>query len=167
MSSSIPVPNIQEPPFPQPFIDKSGLITPVWQLYLLSIFQTQNQQNSGISENAAQIPITVGEETTRAEAAEAALGSDISAETTRAEAAEAANAADIATETARATAAEALLAPKANPTFTGVAHAPTFDVTGATAGAATAGAATLPSNPVGFLVFDQSGTPVKVPYYAI
>lgn len=38
---------------------------------------------------------------------------------------------------------------------------------GATVSAtATAGAATLPTNPVGFLIINIAGTAVKVPYYA-
>lgn len=38
--------------------------------------------------------------------------------------------------------------------------------TGATSPTATAGAATLPAAPAGFLLFYNGGTPIKVPYYA-
>jgi hypothetical protein len=157
---STPVPqNTQEPPFYQPFIDtKTGVITETWRLWLINLFDSQNMQNSGITTNAsaaaaaqsaanaaqAAIPVTVAQETARAEAAEAALGTQVTAETARAEA------------------AEALLAPINNPAFTGIAAAPEFSVTGPTAATATGGAATLPGNPVGFLVFAQG----KVPYYA-
>jgi hypothetical protein len=36
-----------------------------------------------------------------------------------------------------------------------------------TAATATAGSATLPANPVGFLIFNLAGTTIKVPYYAV
>lgn len=39
--------------------------------------------------------------------------------------------------------------------------------TSQTSGTATAGAATLPANPVGFLNVTINGTPVKVPYYNV
>jgi hypothetical protein len=157
MTTTVPQ-NTQEPPFYQPFIDpKTGLITETWRLWLINLFDSQNTQNTGISTNAsaaaaaqstanaaqAAIPVTVAQETARAEAAEAALGTEITAETARAEA------------------AEALLAPLASPTFSGVAAAPEFSVTGGVASSATAGAATLPANPAGFLVFAQG----KVPLY--
>lgn len=42
-----------------------------------------------------------------------------------------------------------------------------FPIGGATSGSATAGAATLPANPLGFLsVTLPDGTAVKIPYYA-
>jgi hypothetical protein len=62
---------------------------------------------------AANITTAVAAETSRATAAEAA-------ETSRATAAEATLTTSVSTETSRATAAEALLAPKLNPTITGL-----------------------------------------------
>lgn len=41
-----------------------------------------------------------------------------------------------------------------------------FPQQGGTSATATAGAATLPANPVGFLVVTINGVAVKVPYYA-
>jgi hypothetical protein len=168
---------ISPPPTNTPIMDsQTGLLSDVWMLWFTDLFNAQKSQNGGISTNAgaasaaqaaaeaaqAQIPITVGQETARAEAAEDALGTAIAAETTRAEA------------------AEALLAPQANPTFSGTVTEPNAVLTGATpavaagqlglgastAATATAGAGTLPATPVGFLVFNLAGTVVKVPYYA-
>lgn len=170
-----------------PAVDKQGVFNFQWKQYFIS-------QNLGLGgtapinsptlvgkpiaptapplTNNQQIATTqytdsaVSVETTRAEAAESVLQTDITAEKTRAEAAETALGGQITAETARAEAAEALLAPIASPTFTGVATAPIFNVTGTTAATATGGAATLPGNPVGFFVFEQGGASVKVPYYA-
>jgi hypothetical protein len=170
-----------------PAVDKQGNFNFQWKQYFIN--QNVGLNNSAPVEspdligipvaptaspltNTNQIATTkyadsaVAVETTRAKAEETALQGEITAETARAKSAEAANAAAITAETARAVAAEALLAPIASPAFTGVAAAPVFNVTGGTASTATGGAATLPGNPVGFLVFEQAGTSVKVPYYA-
>ena len=61
--------------------------------------------------------------------------------------------------------------PVAFSTITATAAAPTVAANqigyGATvAGTASAGAATLPANPVGFIVVNIAGTPFKIPYYA-
>jgi hypothetical protein len=175
--------------FNAPAVDKQGYFNFQWKQYLVA-------QNVGLGgtapiispvlggiptaptapplTNSKQIATTqyadsaVAVEKTRAEAQETTLQGNITAETTRAEAAEAANAAAITAETARAEAAEALLAPLANPTFTGTVSIPTLNLTGPTATTATAGAATLPANPLGFFnCINEAGTPVKVPYYSI
>lgn len=142
---------VQEPPFPVPFVDTStGLINPIWQLWLINFFNSQNGQNGAFAPvaspaltgkptaptaapltNNTQIATTqyadkaVAVETGRATAAEGSLGATIIAK--------------VAVETARAEAAEALLAPQASPTFTGVLTAPVAELTGPTpTGAGTA-----------------------------
>lgn len=42
-----------------------------------------------------------------------------------------------------------------------------FDASALLATTATAGAATLPANPVGFVVIKSNGTTYKIPYYAV
>jgi hypothetical protein len=56
-------------------------------------------------------------------------------------------------------------------TLTLTAVAPTVGASqvglgGTVSATATAGSATLPTNPVGFIIFNVAGTAVKVPYYA-
>jgi hypothetical protein len=175
--------------FSAPAVDKQGYFNFQWKQY----FSAQNLGLGGTAPiespdlvgtpttptappltNDNQIASTqytdsaVAVETIRAEAEEATLQGKITAETTRAEAAETALSAAITAETNRAQAAEALLAPLASPTFTGTVSMPTLNLTGATATTATAGAATLPANPLGFFnCVNEAGTPVKVPYYAV
>jgi hypothetical protein len=173
--------------FNAPAVDQQGYFNFQWKQYLVA-------QNVGLGGTAPIIspvlsgtpttptapPLTnnnqiastqytdsaVAVETSRAKTEENTLQGNIAAETTRAEAAETSLSNAVTAETNRAEAAEALLAPKASPTFTGIVTAPEFNITGAGAATATAGAATLPANPVGFLVFELSGTAIKVPYYA-
>jgi hypothetical protein len=173
--------------FSAPAVDKQGYFNFQWKQY----FVAQNVGLGGTAPivspvlggiptaptaspltNSKQIATTqyadsaVAVETARAEAEEMTLQGNITNEVTRAEAAETALGVRVTAETARALAAEALLAPIASPTFTGVVTAPEFNITGASAPTATAGAATLPAAPVGFLVFELSGAAIKVPYYS-
>jgi hypothetical protein len=124
---------------------------------------TNNQQLATTQYSDAAVAVEKGRATT----AEAANASAISTETTRAQAAEVVNANAISAETTRATAAEGLLAPKANPIFTGIATAPEFNITGVTAATATAGAATLPANPTGFVLFQVGGLNKKIAFYDV
>ena len=139
---------LQEPPFLVPFVDqKTGLITSIWQLWLINNWQGQNASAPSNSPaftgtptaptapaltNNTQIATTqytdsaVAVERSRAEGAEGAIDGVLGIQAGEI----AANSAAITAETARAEAAEALLAPKANPTFTGIITTPAIDVTG-------------------------------------
>jgi hypothetical protein len=139
---------LQEPPFLVPFVDqKTGLVTSIWQLWLISAWQGQNGSaplaspvftgtpqapTASALTNNSQIATTgyadsaVTVEENRAKAAENALGSSVSTLDTEVSAV----ATNLAAETARAEAAEALLAPKNNPVFTGTITTPAIDITG-------------------------------------
>lgn len=56
--------------------------------------------------------------------------------------------------------------PLTDPVFNNRGLANTLYLGNQSAGAATAGAAVLPANPLGFLVFQRGATAIKIPYYA-
>jgi hypothetical protein len=168
---------LQEPPFPVPFVDDNKIVSPIWQLWLFNnqsgLNSTSGTASGAVAAAGAAQTSANGAQTTATAAASAAAAAQATANA-------AATPATVAAETARAEAAEALLAPIANPTFTGTVTEPAVVLTGAiptvgaaqlglgatTAATATAGAATLPAAPVGFIVVNVAGTIGKIPYYA-
>lgn len=170
------------PPLREPFLiagpdgKPTNVISKVWQLYLDSaqngLISTTSTATGAAGAAAAAQGTATGAQTAAQVAAAAAAAAQAKANA-------AATPASVAAETARAEAAESLLAPLASPTLTGTPIAPVLTLVGATptvasglglgsttSPTATAGAGTLPANPLGFLVLNLAGTVIKVPYYS-
>jgi hypothetical protein len=170
---------LQEPPLTVPFVDQNtGLVDPIWQLWLINVFGGQNATATSAT-SATNAAVAAQNSANSAAAAAAAAQATANAAATNGSVA-AAVTAGVAVETTRAEAAEALLAPINNPTFTGTVTEPVAVLTAATptvaagqlglgsttAATASAGAGTLPAAPVNFLVVNVAGTVGKIPLYA-